>query len=126
MLVLPWSLDSGFRPAPASGAAAGLVLLVGLALVGALYLRRGRDAVVPRGAGSAGWQPLSADDAGRVAFAAPGGVHPGEIGTVADEYVDSVDLAATVLDLAVRNYLWIADQPDGCRCGTVSRQPMQQ
>ncbi|MFB9686359.1 DUF2207 family protein [Amycolatopsis plumensis] len=50
-------------------------------------------------------------DGGRVSFASPDGVLPGQVGTVVDETVDVVDISATVVDLAVRNYLWLAEVP---------------
>ncbi|GHG35474.1 MULTISPECIES: DUF2207 family protein [Amycolatopsis] len=50
-------------------------------------------------------------DGGRVFFASPDGVLPGQVGTVVDETVDVVDISATVVDLAVRNYLWLAEVP---------------
>ncbi|SFQ28931.1 DUF2207 domain-containing protein [Amycolatopsis rubida] len=48
---------------------------------------------------------------GRTVFASPDGVLPGQVGTVADGSADPEDIAATVLDLAVRNYLWLAELP---------------
>ncbi|WP_285482752.1 DUF2207 domain-containing protein [Amycolatopsis sp. NBRC 101858] len=51
-------------------------------------------------------------DGERVFFASPDGVLPGQVGTVVDETVDVVDISATVVDLAVRNYLWLAEVPD--------------
>ncbi|WIY03329.1 DUF2207 domain-containing protein [Amycolatopsis mongoliensis] len=50
-------------------------------------------------------------DGDRVFFASPDGVLPGQVGTVVDETVDVVDISATVVDLAVRNYLWLAEVP---------------
>ncbi|MGM7646319.1 DUF2207 family protein [Nocardia sp. JW2] len=44
----------------------------------------------------------------RMEFTSPDGVLPGEAGLLLDEHVDPVDIAATVVDLAVRRYLWIA------------------
>jgi len=35
------------------------------------------------------------------------------VGTVIDEHVDVVDVTATVIDLAVRNYLWIDEVAAG-------------
>lgn len=52
--------------------------------------------------------PLVHDDKG-ARFAAPDGVLPGQVGTVVDLRVDAVDLTATIVDLAVRGYLWIAE-----------------
>ena len=48
-------------------------------------------------------------DGDHVYFASPDGVLPGQVGTVVDETVNVVDISATVVDLAVRNYLWIAE-----------------
>lgn len=50
-------------------------------------------------------------DRGRVYFASPDGVLPGQVGTVGDGTVDPVDIVATLVDLAVRNYLWIVEVP---------------
>ncbi|MFC3451832.1 DUF2207 family protein [Amycolatopsis speibonae] len=47
----------------------------------------------------------------KAAFASPDGVLPGQAGTVLSGRADSVDLAATVVDLAVRNYLWVSEEP---------------
>ncbi|MFJ8913602.1 DUF2207 family protein [Amycolatopsis sp. NPDC102389] len=47
----------------------------------------------------------------RAAFASPDGVLPGQVGTVLSGRADAVDLAATVVDLAVRNYLWVSEEP---------------
>ncbi|MGK4598587.1 DUF2207 domain-containing protein [Amycolatopsis sp. w19] len=45
------------------------------------------------------------------AFSSPDGVLPGQVGTVLSGRADAVDLAATVVDLAVRNYLWVSEEP---------------
>src|SRR5262245_60026653 len=42
-------------------------------------------------------------------FASPDGVLPGQVGTVVDQRVDVADVAATVVDLAVRHYLSISE-----------------
>ncbi len=44
-------------------------------------------------------------------FASPAGVLPGHIGVLLHGRAGAADLAATVLDLAVRNYLWVSDGP---------------
>lgn len=46
-----------------------------------------------------------------VVFTSPDGVLPGQVGLVLSGRSDAVDLAATVLDLAVRNYLWVSEAP---------------
>ncbi|GGP61355.1 hypothetical protein GCM10010185_37370 [Saccharothrix coeruleofusca] len=101
-------LAAAFALTPATGA--GLAALVVLLLGGAVLLwsLRGRDAravagdVVPVNV-------LVTDPSGRVAFASPDGVLPGQVGTVVDEHVDVVDVTATIVDLAVRNYLWVEE-----------------
>jgi len=47
---------------------------------------------------------------GHGVFASPDGVLPGHTGSVLAGRADAVDLAATVLDLAVRNYLWVSEE----------------
>ncbi|MBF6333286.1 DUF2207 family protein [Nocardia transvalensis] len=47
----------------------------------------------------------------RAEFVSPDGTLPGEAGVVLDGSADAADLAATVVDLAVRRYIWIT--PDG-------------
>ncbi|MFD6069915.1 MULTISPECIES: DUF2207 domain-containing protein [Amycolatopsis] len=73
----------------------------------AVWLLRRRD----KGALAAGTGPVDVlmREGGRVSFASPDGVLPGQVGTVVDETVDVVDVSGTVVDLAVRNYLWIAE-----------------
>ncbi|MEV6772498.1 DUF2207 domain-containing protein [Nocardia sp. NPDC051030] len=44
----------------------------------------------------------------RVRFTSPDGVLPGTAGLLLDGHVDAPDLAATIVDLAVRSYLWVA------------------
>jgi uncharacterized protein (TIGR04222 family) len=44
-------------------------------------------------------------------FSPPDGVRPGQIGTLVDEQADVVDVTATIVDLAVRGYLRIDEQP---------------
>ncbi|CAM00416.1 putative membrane protein DUF2207 [Saccharopolyspora erythraea NRRL 2338] len=104
-----FSFAHAFSLTPATGA--GLTG-IGLLLVGAfglLWYTRGRDARLL--AGDAGpVEVLMTDSRGGVTFASPDGVLPGQIGTVIDERVDVVDVTSTVVDLAVRNYLWIEEQ----------------
>jgi Predicted membrane protein (DUF2207) len=94
---------SAFALTPVSGIGLGVlaVVLVGGFLL--LWLARGRDARAL--AADVGPVDLLVSEGGRVAFASPDGVLPGEVGTVVDEHVDVADVTATVVDLAVRNYL---------------------
>lgn len=48
----------------------------------------------------------------RVRFAAPDGVLPGTAGLLLDGHADAADMAATLVDLSVRNYLWVAPAGD--------------
>jgi hypothetical protein len=113
-----FSLARAFRLTPVAGIGLA-VLLVALLGGGFLLLRaRGRDAAALRTDADDDYSPLVGRE-GRVAFASPDGVLPGQIGTVVDEHVDPIDIAATVLDLAVRNYLWITEiAPPGPAEGT--------
>jgi hypothetical protein len=103
-------LASAFQVTPATGGIlAGLCVLL-LAGVLLLVWLRGRDVrVLVSDIGPV--DVLFTGPDGHVAFASPDGVLPGQVGTVADEHVDVVDVAATVIDLAVRNYLWIGEAP---------------
>ncbi|MFC0864603.1 DUF2207 domain-containing protein [Sphaerimonospora cavernae] len=80
-----------------------LVLLLGG--VGLLYWARGRDARI------IGGEPgeVSGHQSGH--FTPPDGVRPGQIGTLFDEHADVIDVTATIVDLAVRGYLRIDEQP---------------
>ncbi|CAM4001790.1 DUF2207 domain-containing protein [Kibdelosporangium persicum] len=103
----PEKLAGAFALTPFSGfGLLGLTVLLlgGLVL---LWVARGRDAKVL--ATDVGPVDVLVHDQNGVAFASPDGVLPGQIGTVTDERVDPVDVTATVLDLAVRNYLWIQE-----------------
>ncbi|MBB5153360.1 DUF2207 family protein [Saccharopolyspora phatthalungensis] len=95
-------------PATAAGLAGiGLLLIGGLGLV---WYARGRDErAFAEDVGRV--EMLMTDSRGAVTFASPDGVLPGQIGTVIDERVDPLDVIATVIDLAVRNYLWIEELP---------------
>ncbi|MFC3890084.1 DUF2207 domain-containing protein [Lentzea rhizosphaerae] len=107
-------LAAAFALTPVSGAALGGLLVLLLGGVALLWYLRGRDAAALASEVGA-VSVLVRDQNNRVAFASPDGVLPGQVGTVVDEHVDVVDVTATVIDLAVRNYLWIAEirQEDG-------------
>lgn len=87
--------------------ALGLLLL---GLLGALVLwwTRGRDS---HSGGVGNGSPLISTGEGGVAFAPPSGIRPGQMGTLVDERADVVDVSSTVIDLAVRNYLFIEELP---------------
>ena len=98
-------------------------------LMGVLVWKRGRD---EQYAGlTPGLTPVTGAPAtvvrGRapavaVQFTPPAGVAPGLVGTVLDEEAGTIDVSATVVDLAVRGYLRIEEQPAG---GMFSRTDWQ-
>jgi hypothetical protein len=105
------SKAAAFAVTPVSGIGFGAVVLLVLGGFLLLWLARGRDAKAL--ATDVGPVDVLLRDGERVSFASPDGVLPGQIGTVIDERVDPADLAATVVDLAVRNYLAITELPAG-------------
>ncbi|WP_063843137.1 DUF2207 domain-containing protein [Sphaerimonospora mesophila] len=82
----------------------GLLILL-LGGVGLLYWARGRDARI---IGSESGE-ISGHQNGH--FTPPDGVRPGQIGTLFDEHADVIDVTATIVDLAVRGYLRVDEQP---------------
>jgi hypothetical protein len=108
--VTRWSLGRAFT---ADSVTVGLsVLLLGLGVLGAtaLWFLRGRDAFRVHPSAGATERPVL-DGADGPQFAAPDGIRPGQVGTVVDETADVIDITATLLDLAVRNYLTIVELP---------------
>ncbi|MFI6742069.1 DUF2207 domain-containing protein [Nonomuraea sp. NPDC050451] len=100
-----FSLASAFTLNTVTGGAlAGLLVLL-LGGVALLYWTRGRDARV------AGHAQGPVDPVQNGHFSPPDGVRPGQIGTLVDEQADVVDVTATIVDLAVRGYLRIDEQP---------------
>lgn len=80
-----------------------LLVLIGLAV----FVLRARRQDAAAGTGAQTLDPLLREGE-RVQFVSPDGVLPGEAGLLLDEHVDPVDIAATVVDLAVRRYLRVA------------------
>ncbi|MFI6506458.1 DUF2207 domain-containing protein [Streptosporangium sp. NPDC050855] len=100
-----FELSNAFAVNTVTGGALAALLLLLLGGLALLYWTRGRDArVVGHESGS-----LSGVRDGH--FAPPDGVRPGQIGTLMDEQADVVDVTATIVDLAVRGYLRIDEQP---------------
>ncbi|WP_433577587.1 DUF2207 family protein [Nocardia brasiliensis] len=83
-----------------------------LALIGlAVFALRARRQNAAAGTGSQTLDPLLREGE-RVQFVSPDGVLPGEAGLLLDEHVDPVDIAATVVDLAVRRYIRVLPLSD--------------
>ncbi len=125
-------LDEGVARVASWASLAGGVLAPILALVtmGALVATRGRDewyagltpGLTPGASGADRGGIPSVPPAptrrGRtppvaVQFTPPPGVQPGLVGTVIDESADTLDVSATVIDLAVRGYLRIEEVEGG-------------
>ena len=116
-----WSLSRAFSTTPTTvGGAAGLSAVVVLGF-GWLLWRRGRDL---RFRGSQIDQvmggpietevqavPLWERGDGPVEFAPPEDLRPGQIGTLVDEEANTLDVTATIVDLAVRGFLRIEEIP---------------
>lgn len=81
------------------------VLLLALAVLAGYIVRARRPAATEI------IDPLVHAD-GRTQFASPDGLLPGEAGVLLDEHADPTDIAATVVDLAVRRYVWIEPAGD--------------
>lgn len=112
-----WDPARAFAVTPGSGGAAGAVALLGLAGFGYLAWTRGRDRryvgsqvdqVMGNPSGDSQRVPIGEGDAeAPVEFAAPDGIRPGQIGTLIDERANTLDVSATIVDLAVRGFLVI-------------------
>lgn len=103
-----WTVGRAFSAAPLPlGVALGLLALGALALW--LLHRRGGVDAAPAGER----EPVAHFEQreGAVVFKVGASVRPGQVGTVADERVDPIDVTATIIDLAVRGYLLIVEQP---------------
>jgi hypothetical protein len=100
---------TAFALTPLTGIVFALLLL--FLVVGGIFVRRRRKADAGALTAATGPVEVLLRDGDRVFFASPDGVLPGQVGTVVDETVDVVDISATVVDLAVRNYLWLAEVP---------------
>ncbi len=55
--------------------------------------------------------PLFASEPVAVEFEPPDGIRPGQMGLLFDERADTLDVTATIIDLAVRGYLKITELP---------------
>jgi uncharacterized membrane protein YgcG len=114
-----WTFDRAFSrtPVPVAGSAGLLALVVGGFSI--LVWRRGRDVryvgsqidqVMGRSPeGETQAVPLFEAGEGPVEFAAPENLRPGQVGTLVDEEANTLDISATIVDLAVRKFLVIEE-----------------
>jgi uncharacterized membrane protein YgcG len=115
-----WSLDRAFARTPGTvGGSMGLLALI-VAGFGTLAWKVGRDRryqgsqidqVMGSSSGEEQTVPLFESDEAPVEFAPPGDLRPGQIGTLIDERANTLDVTATIVDLAVRHYLVIEEIP---------------
>jgi uncharacterized membrane protein YgcG len=116
-----WSLDKAFSRTPLTvGGGMGLLVLV-VGGLGVTMWRRGRDVrfrgsqidQVMGGPVDAETQavPLFEKNVDVVEFAPPEDLRPGQVGTLVDEEANTLDVSATIVDLAVRKYLVIEEIP---------------
>jgi hypothetical protein len=100
---------------------AGVTLpLIAVGLMGVLVYTRGRDeqyagltpGLTP-GRGDAPQVVRGNPETVAVQFNAPEGVQPGLIGTLLDEEANTIDVAATIVDLAVRGHLRMEETEPG-------------
>ncbi len=103
-----WSISRAFTASGAPLAVALVVLLLGVMGAALLWWTRGRDTAHR---GSVQVAPLVDVGDGTLGFAPPSGIRPGQMGTLVDERADLIDVSSTIIDLAVRNYLFVEELP---------------
>ncbi len=122
LLAERWTLRRAFAATPLT--VGGSLLLVALVLAGfgRTVWRTGRDRRyrgsqvdvlmgAPAGTPEQVVPLFEGDASGPVEFAPPLGLRPGQVGTLVDEVANTLDVTATVVDLAVRKYLVIEEIP---------------
>jgi hypothetical protein len=117
-----WSVARAFAVTPVTTAVGGAIVVVGVAAFAFLAWTRGRDRrylgsqvdqVLGNPDGAAQRVPIGEGDAeAPVEFAPPEGIQPGQVGTLIDERANTLDVSATIVDLAVRGHLVIQEIPD--------------
>ncbi len=116
-----WSPGRAFAATPFTVGGSVVLLVALVAGFSLLVWRRGRDLRyqgspidqvmgAPPGAGTQS-VPLFEAGAGPVEFAPPENLRPGEVGTLIDEEANTLDVTATIVDLAVRKFLVIEEIP---------------
>ena len=108
--------QDAFEVSPLTLGLSGLLTVLGVGLVAWNWWVRGRDRTYltqyyltndPREQ----TLPLFAHETEVVEFGPPQNMRPGQLGLILDESADTKDVTATIVDLAVRGYLTIADGP---------------
>ncbi|MBI5414551.1 DUF2207 domain-containing protein [Candidatus Peregrinibacteria bacterium] len=94
---------------------AGIIFLLGAFFVLRLWWKHGRDSYFQRKNlhdpnASQGVMPVLEHENIVVEYEAPEKLRPAEIGVIMDEKADTLDVSATIVDLAVRGYLTIMEK----------------
>lgn len=103
-----WTLDRAFSAQPLPLIAALAALLIGGAALFYLHRSRGTDRAGGAPTMVAQFEPVAA---GEERFRMVVNMAPGQVGTLTDERVDPIDLAATIVDVAQRGHLTIIELP---------------
>lgn len=119
-----YSLQRALVGSPLAWPLAALTTLLGLGAVGLLAYRQGRDRVA-RGGVTVDGRPDQPGPGTRpqrrsllarrevpVGFRPPEDLRPAQLGLIVDERVEGVEVSATIVDLAVRGHLTIAEVAD--------------
>ncbi|CAN5208991.1 DUF2207 domain-containing protein [soil metagenome] len=110
-----WELGRAMSGHPLTLPLAALTTLLGLGGVGVLLFRQGRDRVAQGGQTVDGRvdgqarRPLLSRRQTPVEYRPVDDLRPAQMGVLIDEKVDPVDISATLVDLAVRGHLQIAE-----------------
>ena len=119
-LVEPWNIGRAFARTPLSLGLSGGLLALLIAGSGWLVWTRGRDRryvgspidqTMGNPSGADQPVPLFEHAQSPVEFAPPENLRPGQVGTIIDERANTLDVSATIVDLAVRGYLTIEEIP---------------
>lgn len=101
---------------PIMWSAFAIVLVIGLFFVFEKWKKKGRDfwygdkgVVDMQGEGEL--KPIGAKDTIIVQYDPPKNIRVGEAGVIKDETADTLDISATIVDLAVRGYIHITEIP---------------
>lgn len=90
---------------------AGFVVLLGRAGRDRRFVGSATDVAFGNADGASEPAPRRDGDPIPVEFVPPDGIRPGQVGTLIDEQANTLDVTATIIDLAVRGYLRITEIP---------------
>ena len=118
-----WSLTRAFSVTPATAGASLLLLIAAVVGVTRLAWRTGRDRAYAGSPVDVAYATAGQEEPVRpslgpfggvetpVEFVPPDNFRPGQLGTLVDETANTLDVTATIVDLAVRGYLRIDEIP---------------